>query len=513
MKLFGFNVTRDSSPAVRGKKRAAPSVKSGSQRFAAGDLDRLTASFTGSSLSINEECRRSLQRMQYRSRALCMDNDYMRKFLKMVSANVVGPTGINLQCQFQNDRGEPDLADQQFVENHFKKWGARKHCSIDGMLSWKEIQTLAIQTIARDGEVLIQKIRNRKTDYFLKLRVLECDHLDISHNKQLGNGRRIVMGVELDANDRRLAYWLTSRHPGEYGNHAQVKRRRVPARDMLHLFITDRPGQIRGVPWVHSSIRRLNMLGGYEEAELVAARIGASKMGFYTSEDGASHAAVDDMAPDGQDYDDRELVEEVEPGMFRELPEGVGFTPFDPQHPTSAFPDFTKAVLRGASSGLNVAYNTLANDLEGVNFSSIRSGVLEEREQWRSLQNWLADVLHDDIYQEWLALEIDMQGGALNSLPADKISTKFSTIKWQPRGWDWVDPAKDIKAAVDEYNLGSTSLTEIVAKKGKSLDDVFRQRQADDKLAEQYGQTVGQVINQFSQTTEATNDGQTQSDG
>ena len=442
-----------------------------------------------------------------RSRDLCANNDYAKKFLKMVKANVIGPQGIKLQCQFMGSNGKPDLNDQLLVETQWKTWGKKRNCSTSKKLSWVDVQNLVIETVARDGEVLIQKIRRKRDGFFLKLRVMECDHLDVNHNEVLSAGRRIVMGVELDQYDEPIAYWLTNVHPGDYGRGLRVKRNRVPASDIIHLFITERPGQVRGIPWMHSAIRRLNMLGGYEEAELIAARVGASKMGFYTSGDGDGYTA-DDVEVDGtspnQEYDDGVLVKNAEPGTFEQLPDGMGFTPFDPQHPTAAFADFTKAVLRGASSGLNVAYNTLANDLEGVNFSSIRSGVLEEREQWRSIQNWLSSSLHDDLYPEWL--ELENTGGVLSMLPADKIKTKFSEIAWQPRGWQWVDPAKDVKSNAEEYDLGTTSLTEIAAAKGKDLNDIFKQRRADLDLAATYGLTVG-VVNQQIEITEAKPDG------
>ncbi|MCK7513853.1 MAG: ATP-dependent Clp protease proteolytic subunit [Desulfobacterales bacterium] len=53
---------------------------------------------------------------------------------------------------------------------------------------------------------------------------------------------------------------------------------RIPAEQILHTFITERINQPRGVPWMHSAMTRLNNLGAYEEAEIVAARIGAAKM-------------------------------------------------------------------------------------------------------------------------------------------------------------------------------------------------------------------------------------------
>jgi len=181
------------------------------------------------------------------------------------------------------------------------------------------------------------------------------------------------------------------------------------------------------------------------------------------------------------------LIVDAKPGTFEQLPGGMGFTSFDPQHPTSAFADFTKAVLRGAASGLNVAYNTLANDLEGVNFSSIRSGVLEEREQWRGLQSWLIEQLHDPVYQIWID-EFLMRGS--NPLPHGKIYSKYNRIAFQPRGWDWVDPLKDTKANAEGVALGTMTRADIAAAKGKDLREIFEQLQKENELAAEYGLTL-----------------------
>ena len=227
---------------------------------------------------------------------------------------------------------------------------------------------------------------------------------------------------------------------------------------------------------MQTAIRRLNMLGGYEEAELIAARVAASKMGFYTSPDGDQYA--------GDDYDTAgNLVSDVEPGSFEQLPAGMSFESFDPQHPTTAFDSFVRAALRGASAGLNVSYHTLANDLEKVNFSSIRSGVLEEREQWRVLQSWMCEQFCDPIFRRWLRSALTT--GAL-ALPPDKYD-KFTEVQWQPRGWSWVDPLKDQKANAEGVALGVMTRQDIAAAQGKDLEEIFEQLQREKSLAEQYG--------------------------
>ena len=47
-------------------------------------------------------------------------------------------------------------------------------------------------------------------------------------------------------------------------------------------------------------------------------------------------------------------VMSAEPGSFEQLPQGMDIKLSDPTHPTSAFSDFHKAVLRGIASGLGL---------------------------------------------------------------------------------------------------------------------------------------------------------------
>ena len=61
---------------------------------------------------------------------------------------------------------------------------------------------------------------------------------------------------------------------------------------MLHVFLPERAHQTRGVPMLATAIGALKMLHGYREAELVAARVAASKMGFITSPDGDGYTGA-----------------------------------------------------------------------------------------------------------------------------------------------------------------------------------------------------------------------------
>jgi len=51
------------------------------------------------------------------------------------------------------------------------------------------------------------------------------------------------------------------------------------------------------------------------------------------------------------------------------------FVNVDSDYPHQMYSAFVKAHLQGIASGLGISYHALANDLEGVNYSSIRAGV------------------------------------------------------------------------------------------------------------------------------------------
>ena len=451
-------------------------VKSRRSAFTGAGTGRLYSSWPTTNLSADAELRTDLNTLRSRSRELERNNDYAKKFIRMVKTNVVGSAGIILQGQIQNKAGQADSAANKQVEENFREWSKKGNCDVTGDLTFREIQKIAIASMARDGEILVRKVRGYDNPHQFALQLIEADHLDTNYNETLSNGNRIKMGVELDTWGRRKAYWIFNTHPGDlpFGQ-TYGERIRIQAADMIHLFIPHRISQTRGIPWMHAALTRLNMLGGYEESELVAARIGAAKMGFFTTEQGDRYT--------GDDETDGQPITEAEPGTFEQLPMGMKFEQFDPTHPTTAFEAFEKRILKGISSGLDVSYNYLANDLSDVNYSSIRAGILDERDVWRDLQAWLSEHFLMPIYLEWLKMALVQKiiPGSFSNIE------KYKNIKWQARGWPWVDPKSDMLAAGLAVKNGFKTATDIVGEQGKNYEDVIKQLVQEALIREKHG--------------------------
>jgi lambda family phage portal protein len=475
------------------ERQAAPRGRVRSYNAAQGS--RLTASFLATNTSIDADLLMGLDALRGRSRNVCQNNAYGAKFLRMVQTNVVGATGFTLQAMAQDvkisgntvTRIDDGLANDA-LESAFSEWSARGVCDITGQLSFRDLCRLVARTVAQDGEALVRRIRNKKANRFgYALQLVDVDRLLVNDNRRLDNGNVVRMGVEITPLGRPAAYWLRTTHPGDslVTRVGDVIVERVDAADIFHIFIPLRPEQRRGAPWLAPVLESIWHLGEFDQSALVAARKGADTLGFFVSPDGAP-------PPIGDDEQDGAPIEVSVAGTFDTLPEGYDVRNFDSKYPNEVYDSYVKACLRRISSGANVAYHGLGNDLEGVNFSSIRAGTLEERDSWMELQDWMIDALLVPIYRDWL--EMSLLTGAItmpngSALPAAKFN-KFFSHGWQGRRWAWVDPVKDWDAIRLAIKTGAGSPQMACAQQGVDFDKVIADLKAFEQRIKAEGITL-----------------------
>lgn len=447
--------------------------------YQAASTSRLFADFKDSEQSADSELYPAISKMRSRSRDLARNNAYMRRYLMLLRANVVGQRGFSYQSKAKDSTGQLDQMGNQAVEDSFKSWSRCGNCTTDGKLSFVDAQKLVIETLARDGEAFIIKHRGSDFRNSFALEFIEADQVDEQMNQRLPNGNQIRMGVELSRFRKPVAYHLLTYHPGDYdfaSRSASPKHVRVPADKIIHVFEQRRAGQTRGEPWAAAAIASIKQLDGFREASIVAARMGASKMGFFTSPAGDGFAA--------DDLDGEIPIMSAEPGTFHQLPTGVDFKGFDPQYPTSEFDSFHKSVLKGVASALGVSYTSLANDLEATSYSSIRQGALEERDQYANTQRFMVDHFIRPVFDAWLEAAMEMDGFGIPVRQFDKFS---NAAEFRGRSWSWVDPQKEMNAAIGGMQSGILSLQDVASQYGKDTEELLAQIQRDRALMDQFG--------------------------
>ena len=390
-----------------------------------------------------------------------------------------------------------DLEAKRTIERHWRLWGKKEQRPELSGMAFKQFTKLIIRSAAQDGEVFIwERPGTTVNAYRYSLQIVEPGAVDVDLAVlKTDNGNTIKMGIEFDAARFPVAYHLIASEsdldffiPPSTGR----KTIRVPSENMIHIFLNDGVWQSRGVPWIHPALVRFNQLAKYEEAELVAARAGASKMGFISDADDGSGYTGD---TDEDEADDDYLHEELEPGMIGRLRQGQQFFGFNPDHPNSGFKDFVKINLRGIAAALGESYNQFSQDLEGVSFGSLRQGALSERSVYMGLQEWIIEEALDRIFAHWL--DTALRAGAITNrngrpLPIDRLE-KFLEHEWQPRRWEWIDPLKDTTADRVQQQDFTMSRSERIRKRGRQPVDVFQEIAEENELLATLNITTAQV--------------------
>jgi lambda family phage portal protein len=461
--------------------------------FKAAQVNRLNADWFSTILSADQELFSNLRVLRARSRLLAKNNQHAAKFLRQCEKNIIGKDGITFQAKVKKQRGEGLLEQvNDELERAYNDWSKPDYCTVEGKMSRASVERFFIRQVAMDGEVIIRKVPLPGNPYLFALQFMDPDQLDHTFFlNRLPNGNEIRMGVEVDQYKRPVAYWLWRNHPSEV-TQSPNERIRIPASEILHCFLPLRVGQTRGVPWMTPAMVEMNMLGGYKEAEVTAARISASKMGFFTSQTGDQYTgdpalSQGNVQASGMAGQGMPLMDSS-PGSFESLPAGMDFKPWDPQHPNQAYDAFVRECLRGVAAGLDVPYHELGQDLASVNFSSIRAGLLDARDTWQLLQQWTIDSLCQPVYAAWLGNAI--LAGSLN-LDPQGIPQYKDGAEWHARGWDWVDPLKDVSADVLAIDNGMTTLTRVLAKRGLDFEEIVNERKRELDRIKELGLTLG----------------------
>ena len=460
-------------------KKVKPEPKIFKRSYASANSGRLFDDFKSSQRSADSELSPVLKVIRSRSRDLVRNNQYAKRYINLLKTNVVGGKGFGLQVKALDTVGNLDQTGNSAVENAFLQWGKLGNPTVDGRLSWVDAQKLCLETLARDGEVFVVKHRGNGFKDSFAIEFIEADQVDETKNEKLSNGNEIRMGVELNKFKKPIAYHFMTYHPGDYEFTTMTfskKSVRIPADKVLHIFLPLRSGQTRGEPWLSPAMAGLKHLGAYIEAALIAARVGASKMGFFTSPAGDGFVA--------DDLDGQIPMMSAEPGTFHQLPTGVDFKSFDPQNPNNEFESFHKSVLKSVASALGISYTSLSNDLEATSYSSIRQGALEERDFYRDIQNFMIQHFVQPVFDSWLESAMEMNSFGINMSRYDKFA---SAAEFRGKGWSWIDPLKEMNASVLGLKSGILSIQDVASQYGKDAEELMSQIARDKALAEQFG--------------------------
>lgn len=468
--------------ALRLKPQAQAARAVSKRGYAGAQWGRTMADWVTLSTSADAELFLALRPLRNRSRDLVRNNEYAKNAIRQIVNNVVGG-GVNFQATVPMRRGKGlDKVINDRIEAAWKKWCRKEYCHTAGRLSFSALERAVIRSVAINGEVLIRKVKKSfaGSPVPFALEVISPDQLVDQWSGYKPTENEVRMGVEVDEWQRPVAYWLYPRHPGDNQVGVAIPSSqylRVPADEVIHIAVFEEAYQTRGIPWLHATLVKLRHMGGYEEAEIIAARGSAAIMGFIQTPE----MDMPELDADADDVIDNEQVYDMSPGLIKKLGAGESFTGFNPSRPNAAMDPFMRYMARGVAAGVGMSYESLSGDYSQSTYSGNRMSLLPERDNWRVIQGWLIETFHQAVYEGWLDQAV--MHGALN-LPAYELTPDlYYQVRWQPRGWDWIDPVKEIAAARSAIRAGLATVTSVLASKGEDIEDVFNTRRRELDMA------------------------------
>ena len=279
-----------------------------------------------------------------------------------------------------------------------------------------------------------------------------------------------------------MAYHLFRDHPGDLRGLSSLagQSQRVSASEILHIYRVDRPGQVRGVPWIAPVMLRLRDFDEYEDAQLIRQKIAACFSAFVRDLDSPTDLSRKQI----------EMAERLEPGIIEFLSPGQDIVFGNPPG-IQGYAEYASQTLHAIAAGFGVTHEALTGDLSQVNFSSARMGWLEFH---RNIEQWRWQTLIPQFCDPTWGWFLEASG--LTGLMTDGVD-----VSWTPPRREMIDPTKETKAMIESVQAGFTTLSEVQRELGFVPSELLEEYKQDIDNVESLGLTLSSVLQKGQQPT------------
>lgn len=389
--------------------------------------------------------------MRQRSRDMIRNAPFAKRAQAVVTNNVVG-SGIAPSIRSKSKAAK--AAAEAVIVSFLQSTDIDAHRALD----LAAMQTVVCNSVFESGEVLVVRRTLTASEMVgalpLAIELLEVDHLNTTITGCGGN--EVIDGIEFSDRGVAVAYHIYERHPGAVSRRLTLKTRRVPASDVLHIRRIERPGQMRGVPWLAPVMLTLGEMRDYQEAQILKQKISALLAGVVE--------AGEDGVPEGASG-----LDAMSPGSFVYTEAGQKVTFTDPPA-VNDYDGVMRLGLCAIGMGIGITYESLSGDLRGTNFTSFRAGRLEMD---KNIETWQQQILISQF----------CKGVGRWVLDAYRLTSARSTgavgIDWTAQARALVDPNKEVPSIIKRIDGKLTSLQREQRRLGLDPDVIAREREED----------------------------------
>lgn len=463
-----------------------PTAAAGS-RFEGARSNRLTMDWVLSSLATNPNPW-ELESLRERSRDRVLNDPVAASIPQTLTTNIVG-SGLLPQSRLRADRLGISEAEAEDLQNQaeavFHDWQPQADAA--GRLDFAEIQNLIMRKIVEDGEILVNLpvLSDSSRPIGRALELVSADRLATPSGMRR---QGIFQGVELGETRREpLKYWIRQapRHSGDL-EITSWEFTGIPARDrtgrplILHIFPSQQPGQVRGVPQFGPVLKYFKNMMDSLDAEVVAQKVAACLSAVITRSD-----PMVNTFPTATESGTGRKLDKLEPGMIPTLGIGEDIKLIDFRRGGETFDVFLTKVLRIMGNAFGLPYESLLKDFSKTNYSSARAALLEAWRIYLYWRQWLTRKLCQPVWD--LVLEEAYLRGLFRARDFYANRQEFCRAVWIGPGRGWVDPVKEIVAAKLEEDYNYATLADQCAAQGRDWEDVLKQRAREQRRIKELG--------------------------
>lgn len=460
-------------------KRDEPEAKAKSLRavgnykrsFEAAKFNRFNASWAAVDFSPAQELYNDMRVLKARSRDLYCNSPVINNFVSLCQQNVIGHKGFQFRSTVKNAKDGINQSVAHKIEAAWEDFTKRGNFEVTGQYSLVDALDMWMQSLAVDGEILGKKCYGMGKWGF-QVQLLHSEQLIVTKHELFD------MGIERDEYGRPVNYCLTNHHPGE----GLLRYVYEPASVILHAYIPYQIGAPRGVPMPAAVMTTVKQLDEYRKAELIAARIEASKFVVYTQtqpDDLDPEVAMESVLPASTKQNT------IQPGMAEVLPPGVKAEYLAANHPNTAFESFTSALKREIAAGLGISYNNLYSDFQNTSFSSMRAAFIVERAFYRKLQALFVEKVLTPIFEAWI--DAACASGKLALPPVLGDYNFYKSCEFSPKAYEFSNPLQEAEAQKLLVEMRLSSRTKLCAEAGTSYESVLEDIASEQALEEAKG--------------------------
>ncbi|TAA45655.1 phage portal protein [Pseudoxanthomonas winnipegensis] len=383
-------------------------------------------------------------------------------------------------------------------------------CDLEGTLDIYGLQGLALLSAMSSGDVMVltpMQLRDGGVSE-MKVQLVEADR--VSNPDGAADTESCIDGIKF-AQAMPVGCYVCSLHPGDriatgtptwsyfpfYGD--GTGRRRV-----LHIWNDkERPGQVRGAPYLAPILEPLKQLERFTNAELMAAVISAMLTVFIQRKG-------DETDDAGNPLDAFEPVDDagniaLGNGAIIDLAPGEEANAVNPSRPNAKFEPFFDAILKQIGAALELPLDVLLLQFNS-SYSAARAAMLEA---WRMFlcRRWLLTTQFcQPIYNLFLDEEVASGRLMLPGYGDPTLRHAWSRALWIGPARGSMDEQKEASAAKTRIEIGvSNEAMETAAMNGEDWSAVNAQRARELAIKRANGTYVAPTNNSAKSST--TDDG------